>query len=235
MLTNAKKRHLQVVMNVESKKWKGHYEPIYFTEEDFRDIEREHDDPMVISTLIHNFLIKRVLIDQESSFDILYFHVAEAMGILKNAYRPHNSMLIGFAGGQVHVEGTVALQVMLSSQLHIKTMEVDFLVVSTHNNACNAILDRPLLNKIGVIIFTPHSLMKYPTNQGTGQVRADQQMARPYMASLIKSKKVEQSRVDQGMLSGQTLKTCRMIDSTLLDIRSDNKRRPKSKLESKNV
>ena len=50
-------------MNVNNKKWKEHYEPIYFTEEDFEDIKKEHDDPMVIPALIHNFLVKRVLID----------------------------------------------------------------------------------------------------------------------------------------------------------------------------
>ena len=42
---------------------KKYYNPIYFTEEDFGDIERKHDDPMVISTLIHNFLVNQVLVD----------------------------------------------------------------------------------------------------------------------------------------------------------------------------
>ena len=60
---NTRKRHLRVMMSSVSKKWKKHYEPIYFTKEDFGDIKREHDDPMVISALIHNLLVKRVLID----------------------------------------------------------------------------------------------------------------------------------------------------------------------------
>ena len=55
---NAKKRHLRAMMNAKSKKRKERCEPIYFTKEDFRDIKREHDDPMVISALIHNFLVK---------------------------------------------------------------------------------------------------------------------------------------------------------------------------------
>ena len=55
---NARKRHLWVVMNSKSKKWKEHYKSIYFKEDEFGDIEREHDDPMVIFTLIHNFLVK---------------------------------------------------------------------------------------------------------------------------------------------------------------------------------
>ena len=47
-----------MAINSESKKWKEHYEPIYFIEEDFGDIEREHDNLMVISALIHKFLVK---------------------------------------------------------------------------------------------------------------------------------------------------------------------------------
>ena len=32
---NVRKRHLRAMMNAENKKWKEHYEPIYFTKEDF--------------------------------------------------------------------------------------------------------------------------------------------------------------------------------------------------------
>ena len=77
-------------------------------------------------------------------------------------------MLIGFVRGQVQVEGTVNLQVMLSNQPRVKTMEVDFLMVSTHSSAYNAILGQPSLNKVGAIISTPHLLMKFLTNQGIG-------------------------------------------------------------------
>ena len=45
-------------MNIENKKWKEHYEPIWFIKEDLRDIDREHNDLVVISALIHNFLVK---------------------------------------------------------------------------------------------------------------------------------------------------------------------------------
>ena len=68
-------------MATEAKRRKDHHEPIYFTEDDYGDIDREHDDPMVISALIHNFLVKRILVDQGSSADILYSHTAEALGL----------------------------------------------------------------------------------------------------------------------------------------------------------
>ena len=98
-------------MNAESKKKKEHYKLICFTEEDFKDIDREHDDPMVIFTLIHNFLVKKILIDQESLIDILYLNVVDTLGIPRSVYRPYSRTLVGFARRQVHVEGIVALQV----------------------------------------------------------------------------------------------------------------------------
>ena len=45
-------------MTTEVKWRKDHHEPIYFTEDGYGDIDREHDNPMVISALIHNFLVK---------------------------------------------------------------------------------------------------------------------------------------------------------------------------------
>ena len=80
------KWHLQAVMNTEPKKQRDQYEPIYFIEEDFGDIDREHDDPMVILMLVHNFLIKRILVHKESSTNILYSHAVEALGLKRNIY-----------------------------------------------------------------------------------------------------------------------------------------------------
>ena len=60
--------------------------PICFTE-DLGDMDKEHDDPMVIFTLIQNFLVKWILVDQGSLADILYSHVIEALGILRSTYK----------------------------------------------------------------------------------------------------------------------------------------------------
>ena len=88
------------MMNVESKKRKQHSKPIYFTEEDFGDIDREHNDPMVISALIYNFLVKQVLFNLGSLTDILYSHVVKASSIPRSMYKLYNNMLVSFAEGK---------------------------------------------------------------------------------------------------------------------------------------
>ena len=50
-------------MSIEAKQRKDQYEPIYFIEDDFGYIDQVHDNPMVISALVHNFLVKWILVD----------------------------------------------------------------------------------------------------------------------------------------------------------------------------
>ena len=50
-------------MNVNPKKQREQYESIYFIKEDFHNINQEYDDLMVISVLIHNFLMKQILVN----------------------------------------------------------------------------------------------------------------------------------------------------------------------------
>ena len=96
---NAKKKCLKVVMKLKKKrKKKEHYEPICFTEEDFRDIDREHDNPMVILALIHN-LVKQILVNQGSLANILYLHVVKALNIPRSMYKLYNSALDDFVSG----------------------------------------------------------------------------------------------------------------------------------------
>ena len=54
-----------------------------FTDEDFEGIDKTLDDPMVISIITANFLVKKVLVDQGSLADLLYLSSLRKMGILE--------------------------------------------------------------------------------------------------------------------------------------------------------
>ena len=45
---------------------------MYFSEEDAKGVKQSHDDPLVIIIMIEGFNTKRVLVDNESSTDIIY-------------------------------------------------------------------------------------------------------------------------------------------------------------------
>jgi len=46
--------------------------PITFTNIDFQGVDPDQDDPMVITVEVENFVVKKILIDQRNSVDILY-------------------------------------------------------------------------------------------------------------------------------------------------------------------
>ena len=52
---------------------------------DFKGINPiNQDDPMVVSIIIANFMVSKVLIDQGSSIDILYWKTFQRLEVLPN-------------------------------------------------------------------------------------------------------------------------------------------------------
>ena len=72
---------------------------ILFSNDDYpKRFNHDQDDLMVITATIHNYTIKRILVDQESSRNILYSVVATSMNIQKKDSKPYISNLIKFFG-----------------------------------------------------------------------------------------------------------------------------------------
>ena len=76
--SRSKKTYLKVVQNVQlsgrSPKTRGIDEPtICFTDKEAERIHQPHDDAIVITLLIADYTTRRVLVDNGSSADILYY------------------------------------------------------------------------------------------------------------------------------------------------------------------
>ena len=109
---------------------------ISFSNNDYpKRFNQDHDDPMVITATIHNYVIKRILIDQSSLVNILYSAITTNMNISKVDLKPHNKNLIRFFGKQVLVEGIVKSRVIMGTWLLVINMEVGFLIVDALNIA----------------------------------------------------------------------------------------------------
>ncbi|XP_020209097.1 uncharacterized protein LOC109794042, partial [Cajanus cajan] len=74
--SSARKRHLRAMRSVSSvnQPRMPRMPPITFSDRDFRGVDPVQDDPMLISVEVHNCIVKKTLVDQGSSVDILYWN-----------------------------------------------------------------------------------------------------------------------------------------------------------------
>ena len=112
---------------------------IGFSEEDARRLHHPHDDALVISMRVGDYNMHRVLIDNSSSADILYYLAFQQMRINKERLIPTNAPLVGFRGSRVLPLGAVTLSITVGDYPQQITRDVTFLVVDCLS-AYNAIL-----------------------------------------------------------------------------------------------
>ena len=143
---------------------------IGFLEEDARRLHHPHDDALVVSIRVRDYNMHRVLVDNGSSINILYYPAFQQMRIDKERLIPTNAPLIGFGGSRVFPLGTVTLSVAIGDYPQQIIKDVTFLVVDC-SSAYNAILGRPTLNSWKAVTSTYHLMIKFPTNYGVGELR----------------------------------------------------------------
>jgi len=159
--------------------------PITFTDEDFKAPDPDHDDPMVISIEVAEYGIGKVLVDQGSSINILYWKTFRKMNLSEDLIVPYNEQIVGFSGEGVNTRGYLDLRTRIGSRRDGREVRVKFLLVEA-NTSYNVLLGRPFLNAFGAIVSILHLIMKFPSDKGTiCTVHADQQIARQcYIAGL---------------------------------------------------
>ncbi|RDX66368.1 hypothetical protein CR513_54872, partial [Mucuna pruriens] len=148
---------------------------ITFTNKDCRREETGNDKPMVISVTARRYKIERVLIDQGSSANILYWVTARKLGI--KDLTKCEGVLYGFAGERVPIKGTVEIETTFGERCGARTIPVTYTVVDSEASY-NIIIGRPALNKLEAVVSTHHLCMKFPVGRTVTTVWADVTAAR---------------------------------------------------------
>ncbi|XP_020234186.1 uncharacterized protein LOC109814229 [Cajanus cajan] len=159
---------------------------ITFTDADFRGIDPVQDDPMVISVEIHNCIVKKTLVDQGSSADILYWNTFKQLGISEKELILYDDPLVGFSGERVSTKGYIKLFTRFCfDEQEYREIHVKYIVVHA-STSYHILLGRPSLNMLGAIVSTPHLAMKFPSEKGNIlTIHVDQKAAREcYYANL---------------------------------------------------
>lgn len=128
--------------------------PITFTDDDFHAPDPDQDDPMVITAEIARYEISKVLIDQGSSVNILYWKTFQQMDISEDLIVPFHEQIVGFAGLRVDTRGYIDLWTYLGTGRSGDERTVRYLLVEA-NTSYNVLLGRPCLNAFRAIVPTP--------------------------------------------------------------------------------
>ena len=97
--------------------------------------------------------MRRVLVDNRSSVDIMYMMAYQQLRLDPKRLRYFNSPLVSFSGDKIYPRGIVTLSVIAGTHLAEVTIQVDFLVVDCPSSY-NVILGRPTLNRLKDVTST---------------------------------------------------------------------------------
>ena len=114
----ARKTYLRMVQNVQltgsvSKIARRESPIIEFSEEDARRLHHPHDDALVVSIRVGDYNMHRVLVNNGSLADILYYLAFQQMGIGRERLILMKAPFIGFGGTRVLPLGAVTLSVVV--------------------------------------------------------------------------------------------------------------------------
>ena len=153
---------------------------------DLEKVKFPHDDPLVITPVIGNSSVKRVLVDNGASVDILFYDAYEKMGYSGTQLTPSDMPIYGFNNVETNIEGMIQLPVTMGTEPRQATCMLNFLVVKAASTY-NAILGRTGIHAFKEIPSTYHLKIKFPTRNRVGEEVGDQKMARSCYVGALRS------------------------------------------------
>ena len=152
-----------------------------FSDEDKIEIIQPYDDALVITLRIGGYDVKRVMVDQGSTAEIMYLDLYKGLSLRAEDLTPYSSPLVSFEGKVIIPKGQIRLPVQTGSE----TVEVDFIMVDAYS-PYTAIVARPWLHTLGAVSSILHQKIKYPSEGQIEEILGDQDMARQCMVAIIR-------------------------------------------------
>ena len=101
--------------------------------------------------------------------------------------QPFDSPLVSFNGDRVYPKGIVTLTVIVGTYSRQLTRQLDFLEVDCPSSY-NIIIGRPTLNRWKATTSTYCLKVKFPTDNGVGEVKGDQMLVRECYQAVLAAK-----------------------------------------------
>ena len=154
-----------------------------FSDADKLGTIQPHDDALVVTLRIGGYDVKRVMIDQGSTAEIMYPDLYKGLGLKPENLTTYSSPLVSFEDKMV----VPKWQVKLPVQVNTDVVEVDFIMVDAFS-PYTTIMGRPWLHTLGAISSTLHQKVKYPSGDRVLEIVESQSVARQYLVAAIQHK-----------------------------------------------
>jgi hypothetical protein len=153
---------------------------IFFFDEDLRDVQTPHDDPLVIKLRIGDSDVKRVLIDQGSCSKIMYPDLFHGLGLKQSDLQPYDAPLFGFSGESIRPMGRITLNVHTGPI----SLETEFIVINVPSSF--------------------HQKLRFPTDFSIMEIKGDQVASKQCIMAAIKQNPPESKQ--KGKMAAQCSK-----------------------------
>ncbi|XP_074378187.1 uncharacterized protein LOC141719690 [Apium graveolens] len=144
---------------------------ISFTSKDYEGVNPNHSAALVVTLDIFDIEVRRMLIDNGSSVNILFKHTLDQMqlgSVRSNECR--KDPLYGFRHNLVPIQGTLYLPVFFRTAPNQVTHVIKFYVINAPSSY-NEIIGRSALTMMQAITSISHLKIKFPTPTGVGEIK----------------------------------------------------------------
>ncbi|XP_058216591.1 uncharacterized protein LOC131327439 [Rhododendron vialii] len=129
---------------------------ITFSSDNLKGVQFPHTDALVVTVAIEKSTVQRVLIDQGSSADVMFYSTFQSVGLSPAQLWTASTPLVSFTGAPVWPLGLITLPVRAGSRV----LEIKFVVVASPN-PYNVILGQTWLHEMKAVASTFHQVVKF--------------------------------------------------------------------------
>ncbi|XP_074378044.1 uncharacterized protein LOC141719566 [Apium graveolens] len=191
---------------------------ISFSSKDYEGVNPHHNAALVVTLDIFDNEVRRMLIDNGSSVNILFKHTVDRMqlgSVCSNECR--EDPLYGFSHNLVPIQGTLYLPVIFGSAPNQVTHVIKFYVINAPSSY-NGIIGRSALTMMQAITSISHLKIKFPIPTGVGDIKGDYGVA--------------ETCYNQGLVMAETHQDNKRKATVLRKQQSMKKHRPRTREEA---
>nr|XP_017256340.1 PREDICTED: uncharacterized protein LOC108225896 [Daucus carota subsp. sativus] len=161
---------------------------VSFSDKDYPESREQHTGPLTVQLDISGQDVRKVLVDNGSSADIIFRHTLRRMilggQVEERSVEDFRGPLYGFGNNAVPIQRTIDLPTTFGTCPKEVTALVKYHIVDIASSY-NVIIGRPTLFYLGANISTPHMKVKFPTANGSGELVSDHWASRSCYAASI--------------------------------------------------